>query len=760
MQKRILSLLLCLSLLLGLTAAMAEPVNVNLLQPDNDAGTYKYVTGAANIGDTVYVLTSNTLECWKPGDAAETVLTQGVMNSDYEGYDITAEDEANGKVAYSRLLTDGDTLYGFNRRTGTLWKLLDASGLLPTPELAVSLAWDSVLRKNVEYDYEYTPQFGDTLIMDGTLYAALQDWENSETSYEVMAWDLATGKQLSHNKGIALRTLNAYQDGLIIGKLYDDANSWDPVTETQKLPEVATFDPKTGEVKVLLQLPSANIAGVRYDAAKDTLYYVEGATVKSVTAFTLPAKVSAYLPNRVWEDAGMSLLPGGMCVIADYNGVIVRALDQPGIENGALTIYGEYGSAGHQAYIAQNPQALVTTNENYYSSLEEFTAAMVSGSDAVDVLRLNSGYTPLQRLVEKGYALDLSTYPELMALAGEMDANLAAPMMLEGKLYGVPVDLNASAIGVYQRVWDKLELTQEDKPTTFMEMLDFVDNWQDDYGEDHPEYMLTDDGSTRRSLLGWLMDAYYAEQVRAGEAVRFDTPLFRKLMERFDSIDFTQMEKDQEQQGDDYWSRESVFTLYANPTYPGQARYDSKILALPLDEGLLPVYPCNVDYLIINPRTTRTEQAVQYVSTYVQNMSSDSGNIVFFPGHNDGVINPRFESDLQNWKDELVEFQALLETAVPESVASLKETITYYEELINNADTYRYTVTAEEIQTYRDTIAPYLVVTGQSPLNTWDSNGSNEFYTLREQYLQGAMPLDTYIKEIDKRIRMISLEDQ
>lgn len=756
--KRILSLLLCLSLLAG-GAALAEPVNATLYVRDQNASGYgRNVGSIASLGDTVYVLTDNTLESWKPGDAEPTVLVAELTNVQFASSDQAASSEAE-KPGYGKLIADGTTLYGLNTSTGSLWKLVDGSGLLAAPVLAASLAWDNIHRKNEQEGYEYSPQIGDALILDGALYLTLQDWE-SDQPYELPSWDLATGKVIAENKGVCMRTLNAYTGGLIIGKLYDDMNSWDPKTETQKMPQLATFDPKTGKTEVLLDFPDSNTYGVRYDAAQNTLYYVQGATVYSLPGLQQPAKVSAYLPTRLWMDENVALLPGGVFVVADYSSMTVRQLDMPGIELGALTIFGEYGSSGHQAFLKAYPQANVTVYEDYFESLEDFTAAMVSGTNAIDVLRLNSQYTPISRLIDKGYAQDLSAYPELMAQIARMDTRLTAFATRDGKVFGMPVDLNANAIGYYKSAWKDVGLTQDDLPTTFVEFLDFVADWQANYAEDNPEYMITDDGSSRQTILSWLTDTYYAHQVREGGDVRFDTPLFRTLMEHFEAIDFTDMESDQEKEGDSYWSRKPLFSMYANATYPGQYRYDTQFLALPLDAGLEPVYSATADYMVINPRSTRLDQAVQYLTVYAQNGAAESAAITLFPDNNTALLDPNYEENVKGWKKYLEDSKASLETAPPDQVAGIKQDIEYMQDMVDHAEDYRYLVKEEDIARYRQDVAPYLVVIGQTPLSTWDNEGNNEFYSLREQYMQGALTLDAYIKEIDKRMRMIQLEDQ
>ena len=81
------------------------------------------------------------------------------------------------------------------------------------------------------------------------------------------------------------------------------------------------------------------------------------------------------------------------------------------------------------------------------------------------------------------------------------------------------------------------------------------------------------------------------------------------------------------------------------------------------------------------------------------------------------------------------------------------------EEALANAENNRYVVSAEDIAHYRQQIAPYLYVAGMTPFDDW-SVGENEFFTLRQQYMDGAMSAEQYTKEMSKRLRMIELEDQ
>ena len=233
-------------------------------------------------------------------------------------------------------------------------------------------------------------------------------------------------------------------------------------------------------------------------------------------------------------------------------------------------------------------------------------------------------------------------------------------------------------------------------------------------------------------------------------------------MAKLDGIDFSEIEPEQsEVDSDEFWNRSSVFTAYATISYPGQLLEDSsRALLLPLDDGMTPVVTANMTVLIINPRTTRPEQALAYLRTYVQNIDKQSSYITLFPDHDDPLPNTYFERNLASWQKSLDDLNEQVKTAEPEDVAGIKDSIKYYEDLLNNSDQYRYTVSAEAIAYYRQNIAPYVRAMAQTPLNTWNKEGENDLQTQLSQYLQGAISADEFIKAIDNRIRMMQLEDQ
>ena len=70
------------------------------------------------------------------------------------------------------------------------------------------------------------------------------------------------------------------------------------------------------------------------------------------------------------------------------------------------------------------------------------------------------------------------------------------------------------------------------------------------------------------------MSLYVDSLLQANKPISFDTELFRKLIAKLDSMDFSELDENSGNRDDSYWSRNAVFTLYGTATSPGQYRYN------------------------------------------------------------------------------------------------------------------------------------------------------------------------------------------
>lgn len=310
-------------------------------------------------------------------------------------------------------------------------------------------------------------------------------------------------------------------------------------------------------------------------------------------------------------------------------------------------------------------------------------------------------------------------------------------------------------------LWESLGLTEDDLPTSLPELYDFAANWVWDYGEEHPEISLFDLGSYSSQLLySLLLNDYIAYMQKQGGELVFDTPVFRRLMEGFSAIDFEEILSVQDQDEDTYWTPNALFSTSMSVGYLGYQDERFQPLYLSLEEGGEPFIGMNLNVMTINPRTKRMDQALLYVSEYLDNLDKTSANIVLFPDHNDPVENDYYQSNLEDMQESLAQMQESLENASEENRAEIEQQIQWQEESIADWENYRYSVTAEQIADYRENVAPLIYVIRQNVFLNADTSATSEINKLLMQYIEGAVNLDSLVRELDQRVRLMQLEDQ
>ncbi len=765
--KHLMCTALCLCLLFSAALAEAVDINLHVMTDYTDADAWTVRSGQV-VGANLYLLVSNLysgsndgqvwLERWSAGmNEPETVL-EGLRSYRNESTDATTP-------VVTRLLADGECLYGFDESSRQVMRLVDGAGSAAVQPLCTL---EAVEEEPSEDGIYYGSYVNSMFVQDGEVVRLTENYGEGESSLLVERYALDTGKLIAQ-QGVdsTLRALCAYKDGKYLALVQPV-----PGPEDMEAPmtQIAVYDPATGGTTPVATLNGSYLNNVTYDPQSDTAYYCGDATIYAVPLATGESRVSAYLPVNAWSgsDTTFAAISGGMIVYANGDGTYVRRLDAPELAAGALTVANEGGTTKHMAVVAEHPELNVTLASEYPQTMEELTTAMVSGTGSMDVLCLTTSYNPVERLIDKGYAADLSGYPELMAVAGRMDPRFTQSVMRDGKLYALPVALSTNTLGVNAEAMEKLGLTESDLPATWLEFLDFAANYYYDYGEENADVALMD-LNMRRPLFQMIRDQYVAAQLRDTGSVSFDTPLFRKLMQALEAIDFTELDP-YEVKGDKIWEgndanefyeKQQLFTRYseASPRAMDQSGYgrSNQPLILRLDSETEPVLPVIMTVMIVNPRSTRMDQAAAYLTAYAGHYDAETENIMFFPDQNDPVPNSYYEVQKQSYEESLRDVDSRIEKADESEKASLRETREQIQGYLDELENQRMSVTEEMIQAYREQVAPYLYVTPQTPLTNPES--SNELDTLTSQYLDHAIDLDTYIREMNQRVRMMMLED-
>lgn len=726
------------------------------------------VQSLAAVGGAVYTLNAlGKIGRYVPATRESSPVGACVMTqymADDQAVAKALEVAGEGMIPLSWLFSDTDTLYGLCIATGQWYALLGEDGsyapVMQEPKLDTRSLGRS---QGAEYS---SVSVNGLFARDGYLYYTALSYE-SGISYRAGRINLDTGEDQPFSTPF-INQMIPWKDGALLCLVFDQMNALNSSTGEMESPQYGILDPQKDAFTALGQLPKGEstfggfVSGLCGDPAQDMLYYSTGGRVMGLNLTTGETHISAYSGEGMlggFSTDAQAQWVDGYYVKKTQDGLVRYELDSEAMAAGALRIFGEMGGEAHKSFLANYPDIPVDVATDYTIKLEDLTSAMVSGSDAYDVMLLNMSYMPVRQLIEKGYAMDLSGYPEIMEAASRLDTKFVAPLQKDGKVYGVPVDMTSVSLTLNQERWTELGLSKEDAPSSYEELFDFFANWEADYMDDFPDMKLLDIEPYKLVLFSVMLNDYLSYLQAGSLPLSFDTPAFRRAMTAFEAIDFSAFGQDTgpvAQAEVSYGGEESLFR-YESAVGQLSRPMDNPALLLSFGTGEKPVVGVNTSVLIINPKTTRLEQAKLYVANYLKNLPRTGARIVLFPENNEPVESKTYASDKKSIQQELEKQSKLLESAEESAKAEVRERITQLELTLENLEAHRFIVTAQAIEEYREQQEPYLWVNRQSVLYTSDTSEVNN---LMLQYLDKAITLDQMIQGMDQRVRMMELEAQ
>ena len=673
-----------------------------------------------------------------------TISSQQLMGDDGSGYHVSS----------CFLIVWRDQLYLLNPYTQKWYSLLNEQGELEMKEQSVRLDLDVMMEK--DEDYSYPMSTNARFVMGDWLYFVGSSYSGGENKMCFGRIPLTGGtSQMFEVPSIA--NACAYGDGKValflcdMSALYTGEASVDQLTAT-----LAIFDPESGTLGTEWPVTSDNQMGVYnlrgFCSDGDKVYYQDGSRIMGIDPKTGESKIAAYTGEGMYGGSsyGNVLCEGGYYITAS-SGLNQYLLNSPSLEKGALRIFGESGSDTHRNFAKAHPEISVEVAGDYSNDLETLTQAMVSDTNPYDVLFLSLNYMPVDRLLQKGYCADLSGDEALMDVARSMYPQFGEILMKDGKLYGLPVDASASTYSVNMDAWEALGLTEDDLPKTLLDLMEFTANWAFDYGDDYSEYFLFD-WVNQSSFFSMILSEYLTYIQKKEGKIIFNTPEFEELLRAFEDINFKELEQlhDQNESMD---MEKVVFQSYTSVLPLSNFQY--------MDENYRPLYLSVAEtVMIINPKTTRMEEAKTYMEYYVTHLPKDEGAITFFQGTPEPVESPYYARQKKETEKQIANAKERLEKASEENKASIRDEISSLEEDLKYLEQNRYSISAERIQYYQQTMLPMLYVERQNVLYSGNQIAMTEISTLINQYIEGAIPRDRLIRELEGRIRLMQLEDE
>lgn len=812
-MKKMVALFLVLSMALLIPAgAFAAPDDLKFFGV-NEEGYYEEMieNGIARVGDALYFHGNNGIYSWKPGDTELTTVYQPYGPRTMEGEQgaepgateapsaeggdepvasaTTAppsEDEADDaapdasattappsedEAASTPEATDGpanaeEDQPQVEHQEYSLHGMFDLDGVPATINLQDGKIYEvkegEVVATDYLFDIDSLPGSTGEMYMDkqlirdisydnGKLYMICypSDAQWGETLLNVC--DLSTGKIESiTDTSIRFISINNYKPGKLLLAM-EPSYSARSVSEDEQYMRVQVWDIASGafEGDPFTPFKGYNIRSVAYDPEADMIYFMQSNRIMG-GKYGEEAKVVNYMQGDIYSDLPAAVI-GEYMAVASWEGLFICSIDPEKAPKRVLKVSGDYSSEATGKFLADHPDlALDFVDSNMYS-IESISTTLASG-DAPDIFVFGT-YGNIGALIEKGYAADLSGSAELMAAADKLYPQIKDAIIYDGKLYGYPRWFSMGLWSYAPKAFEEVGLG--DFPETMAEFMDLVVLWERDYQEDYPEKKLIDFYDDPKTMLfSLILQQYVAFATKPDEPISFNTPEFRAVMEKLDSLPM-EFETDD----DDNYAR-AMTVEYVEPmieTYgylEGYYNEYPKMLMLPpkLSADSEPFAAADMDMYVVNPNSEMIDLAIEYIVFMTENMQN-STRYAISPELNEPVENSYYQRNIEQMQEYYDELKA--KEVDPSEQREHEAQLEEYEKYMEDEERYRWEISAESIERYRE-LAPYIKV--QTSYELYNGESGEELQKIIMRYRDGQLSVDQMIREMDQKSQMIFLE--
>lgn len=730
-----------------------------------------YIHTVAVVGDTVYVKSRKAFFSYTKGDTAPVQLAA------FELYPTlpTKENLDAREAEIHQLVSDGQQLYALDLYKQSLFTLTANKDKLEFGN-PIKLDLSEFLEESGPTFYTLQPLF--VLIANGQLFIRHPNYDEGAT--ELYSFNLATGEKTAY-KTRHLQQMTPYRDGKFLAVRHDPLNAYDPQTFELIPPKLVKFDPVMDstedlDLAMVYNDQSGSVSAIYYDAQTDSLYTHTTTDVLRYDHFKTK-RLIGYLPTYGSMGSSLSggIQPFGQdhLIIAHYNNIFLRQKDEKGLEGvNVLTITGSLDDGNILQNVLMEMDDVVLRRDDTLKEQsingEQLATLFITGAVNFDLMIMGTYVFDLDKLIEKGYLADLSGSALISEHTSKLEEGFRLGVTRNDGIYAVPATLMLFPVSAYVKNFEAAGLTI---PKTIPELVDLYVDWYDHLAEELPEFRLSSSDSdyVKTELMRTVLNAYVDTALAAGQELVFDTPSFREILQKVQSIqsdgggkiDWRTPEGQAAMQ--DEWQKKQLLEtgMGFEPQYSvgqnnsGDRQYIP--LILPFEEGGKVYSRADMNLLAVLSTSKNKEAATRFIEHYIKKLNI-LDRVAFDKTWTAPVENPKYEEGLKMQEHMVQQVKEAMERAEGAEKSSLEENYRYMQESQKRyQEEGKFLAPQRDIDMLRDVMRKMFISNG---LGNAQYQAVNDEYELLNQFTQGAITLDQFIRQLDDKVRLVRMEYQ
>ena len=716
MKKRnLLILVVLLGCVFG-TALAAEDFTIPKIE---DAEGYDEVFRSIVVNDSVHLLsTRRNLYALNTETQQATPVPMHNANPEYEQIPETAldfheipKDEAvpdwlkKDASLIDMLFWDGTALYGVNELNGALYRVEIVENEATLHAIA-RLDFFSGVEK------ECMPSIRSGVACNGSLYL-LMSLAAEEAWPSVYRFDMVTGtRDPVKGKGTIVE-IARYRDGhlLLLEEISD--SQW----------QVTDFDAVTGACSPLfesdkLNITSENVLGLLYDSWRDRILIQAD---KELLTFVSEAscEVVAYLPP-IWFD-GRAITENGLLLLLENQSIrALSTLQEKQLPKTLQVVCNDLEAWMDKGFSEAYPNIAVKYRQIYEDEAVSLLAEQITiQSEEIDIFEVPIG-SAAQKAIEKGYYYPLNQSESIAEKLNVYRPFFQQIAMKGSDIATIPRMAEQYTLAYSEYATTKLGLTISDMPTTFVELMDFLLEWDDRVGDVAQEAEITPfgDGLTNMQvkavLFRMLKDQYYILMKKDASAI----PLYEEeLADLLDKLSLACASIPQAPERVSYVATNErfqhiqmndrpsyLFSVYSS-FHPGRRNfsnaesvYDFIPIALTLPSQDRPLLLFEGTLFIVNPYSSQKEEAIQWLTFYINNLPANDAAV--FNRDAIPVESELYKKMKEHFISETARLESRLEAAEGAAKRELEAQLQNSQEKLREIEAIKWDVSTQALEDY------------------------------------------------------------
>ena len=521
------------------------------------------------------------------------------------------------------------------------------------------------------------------------------------------------------------------------------------------------YDPQTGEFAAHggifeYDRMKDGMVGAAWDAEHDCLYYQENEQVKCAEEMDPNRAVqvaSLIRPSeRATEAAGLikgkyyTYMTNGCPAVIDLeesrNRTNVFKVSMPELNDAVVESLA--------AIEARHPDVMAAVDSQYYSDAE-LSNHLNSQNDDIDIFIIPSNGISALSLALKEY-LDPIRSAAVAEAVSKMYPTVRAYLEIDGKAAAVPVEVEGDTMGINRVVLEQLEGPGAELPTDFVKLLEKLKEINEKCG-DHTDYSVfplwLSPDAVRSHLLQYVL-IIYCKAIDENPDIGYDTPELRNALQAIMDLDLEEMGLGEYTSSD--INNIKTIALIKDAASTVCEKLDEQNTAQPLAvfPDTQPILPVDMSVAIINPNSKNKELSEEFFEELIKHYD-DTTKYTLSAEYNSPIPDPLISNKLKKEKEERDKLKQMLENSEGIQKEELENRLSELESTIELLEILQWKLDTESIEHFREN-ADKMYIT------TYNYAVTGDAAELAVQLLKGTMPVERYVKELDKRTKMLIKE--